>query len=147
MNIPTSALTQRKVSHSGDRKLRFLFVCFSDLITIYSYFITIIVYHYYIIIVLCIITTLFVSHNIWLECKEVPYKIQLYVLLSGVFQAWKGMSWSNFIWYKIQLYVFSCISGLKGHVSWSNITWVCTLRAGLRPWLEMKTSRPSSRFG
>ena len=28
MNIPTSALTLRKVSHSGDRKLRFLFRLF-----------------------------------------------------------------------------------------------------------------------
>ena len=42
VNIPTSALTLRKFSHSGDRKLRFLFfVYFSDLKTIYSYFITI----------------------------------------------------------------------------------------------------------
>ena len=40
VNIQTSALTLRTVSHSGDRKLRFLFRFFSDLITIYSYFMT-----------------------------------------------------------------------------------------------------------
>ena len=41
VNIPTSALTLRKVSHNGDQKLSFLFRLFSDLKTIYSYFIVI----------------------------------------------------------------------------------------------------------
>ena len=34
VNIPTSSLTLTKVFHSGDRKLRFLYRFFSDLVTI-----------------------------------------------------------------------------------------------------------------